>query len=174
MPANPRSVVPRCRSTVAPDRRASWTVIDPTPPAAPETATTSPRFSPTDCMVAQAVVPATYREPAASHGTFAGLGTTWSPGRLTASAWLDRSSLQPITSSPTATSSTPSPTSLTTPARSLPCPDGKVAGQRSWRRPLRIDASPGLTAAATTSTTTRPGPGRGRGTSTTFSTSISP
>ena len=63
--------------------------MNPTPPAAPETATTSPCFSPTDCMVAQAVVPATYREPAASHGTFAGLGTTWSAGRPTASAWLD-------------------------------------------------------------------------------------
>ncbi len=47
---------------------------------------TSPDLSPTDFTVAHAVVPATYREPAASHGTPGGFGTTWSAGRLTASA----------------------------------------------------------------------------------------
>src|SRR6516225_9529691 len=31
--------------TSAPDRLASWTVIEPTPPAAPETATVSPCFA---------------------------------------------------------------------------------------------------------------------------------
>ena len=46
-----------------------------------------------------------------------------------------------MTSSPTDTPSTPGPTSVTTPARSLPSPDGKVAGQRSCSAP---DADRGL------------------------------
>ena len=48
----------------------------------------------------------------------------------TYSAWLARLSVNPITSSPAANPVTPSPTSSTTPARSLPCPDGNVAGHR--------------------------------------------
>ena len=44
------------------------------------------------------------------------------------SAWLDRRQDQPSTSSPTANSVTPSPISVTTPARSLPSPDGNEPG----------------------------------------------
>jgi hypothetical protein len=44
-------------------------------------------------------------------------------------------------------------------------PEGKVAGQRSRRRPFRIDASPGLIPAAFTGTRTCPGPGTRRSTS---------
>ncbi len=38
----------------------------------------------------------------------------------------------------------PGPSDWTTRARSLPPPEGEVAGQRFWSKPLRIDASPGL------------------------------
>src|SRR5262249_44599849 len=69
---------------------------------------------------------------------------------------------------------TPEPVSATIPARSLPCPDGNVAGQRACSRPFRILASPGLIPAALTWTSTCPGPGIGRGTSTTSRTSAPP
>src|SRR6202034_3499855 len=78
------------------------------------------------------------------------------------------------TSSPTATVTTPGPTSSTTPARSLPWPEGNVEGQRSANIPLRIEASPGLMPAALTRTRTFPGPGIGRSTSTTCRTSTPP
>src|SRR6478609_4711668 len=79
-----------------------------------------------------------------------------------------------MTSSPAVTLSTPAPVSATTPARSLPWPDGKVAGHRSCRKPCRIMASPGLMPAAFTSTSTSPALGVGRGTSRTSSTSMPP
>src|SRR5579859_7932561 len=79
-----------------------------------------------------------------------------------------------MTSSPAANPVTPSPVRATTPARSLPCPDGNVAGHRSCSRPARTLASPGLIPAALTWTRTWPGPGSGVGTSTTFKTSTSP
>ena len=53
----------------------------------------------------------------------------------------------------------------TTPARSLPCPDGNVAGHSCASSPSRILASPGLMPAATTRTSTCPGPATGAGTS---------
>src|SRR5580698_10578912 len=59
--------------TCAPFRVASWTVIDPTPPAAPDTATVSPFFGDTARTDAYAVLPATANDPATSHDTFAGL-----------------------------------------------------------------------------------------------------
>src|SRR5260370_804755 len=68
-----------------------------------------------------------------------------------------------MTSSPGANPVTPGPACATTPARSLPCPEGKVAGQRACSRPARILASPGLMPAALTWTSTWPGPGSGRG-----------
>ena len=55
----------------------------------------------------------------------------------------------------------PGATAVTTPARSLPSPDGKVAGNISCIAPTRMPASPGLIPAARTSTTTSPGPGDG-------------
>src|SRR6185312_3169465 len=79
-----------------------------------------------------------------------------------------------MTSSPVAKPVTPAPVAATTPARSLPCPDGNVAGHRECSRPSRILASPGLIPAALTWTSTWPGPGTGVGTSTTLRTSISP
>src|SRR6185437_529064 len=79
-----------------------------------------------------------------------------------------------MTSSPVAKPVTPDPVAATTPARSLPCPDGNVAGHRECSRPSRILASPGLIPAALTWTSTWPGPGTGVGTSTTLRTSISP
>src|SRR6476646_2760184 len=79
-----------------------------------------------------------------------------------------------MTSSPTPKPVTPGPVSATIPARSLPCPDGNVAGHRECSRPSRILASPGLIPAALTWTSTWPGPGTGVGTSTTLRTSMSP
>ena len=79
-----------------------------------------------------------------------------------------------MTSSPAAKPVTPGPVPATTPARSLPCPDGNVAGHLECSRPSRILASPGLIPAALTWTSTWPGPGTGVGTSTTFRTSTSP
>src|SRR5208282_6740852 len=79
-----------------------------------------------------------------------------------------------MTSSPAATPVTPGPVSATTPARSLPCPDGNVAGHLACSRPARILASPGLIPAALTWTSTWPGPGTGFGTSTTIRTSTPP
>src|SRR5260370_21495042 len=80
----------------------------------------------------------------------------------------------PITSSPTAKPVTPEPISAATPARSLPCPDGNVAGNRSRTAPERITASLILMPAALTSTKTSPAPGTGRGTSRTSRTSMPP
>src|SRR5580692_3132389 len=79
-----------------------------------------------------------------------------------------------MTSSPAAKPVTPAPVPATTPARSLPCPDGNVAGHLECSSPSRILASPGLIPAALTWTSTWPGPGVGAGTSTTFRTSTSP
>src|SRR5260370_10042709 len=79
-----------------------------------------------------------------------------------------------MTSSPAAKPLTPDPVWATTPARSLPCPDGNVAGHLACIRPARILASPGLIPVALTWTSTCPGPGAGVGTSTTFRTSTSP
>src|SRR5882762_10179655 len=120
------------------------------------------------------VAPATNSEPATSQETSDGLAVNWSAGTVTYSAWLDRRMENPIASSPTAKPLTPEPSSATTPARSLPCPDGNVAGHRSCSAPLRITASLGLMPAALTSTRTSPIPGTGRGTSRTCRTSIPP
>src|SRR5579875_3864845 len=160
--------------TVAPARLASCTVIEPTPPAAPETTSVSPGRSATARTAAQAVNPATGSAPATSQGTFAGFGVRLAASTTAYSAWLDRVSTQPITSSPSATPVTPGPSRSTVPARSLPCPDGNVAGHRSCSRPSRILASPGLMPAALTRTSTCPAPGSGTGTSATSSTSSVP
>src|SRR5580658_1215111 len=148
--------------------------MEPTPPAAPETTTVSPALSATLRTAAYAVVPATNRAPACSHDTLAGRGTRLPDSTSTKSAWLDLSLENPMTSSPTATFVTPGPTCSTTPARSLPCPEGNVEGQRSANNPLRMEASPGLMPAALTLTRTFPGPGVGRSTSTTCRTSSPP
>src|SRR5580692_3117562 len=79
-----------------------------------------------------------------------------------------------MTSSPAAKPVTPAPVPATTPARSLPCPDGNVAGHLECSSPSRILDSPGLIPAALTWTSTWPGPGAGAGTSTTLRTSMSP
>src|SRR5205814_1910520 len=73
---------------------------------------------------------------------------------MTNSAWLARSSVKPSTSSPWTNASTSGPTCATTPARSLPCPDGNRAGHWSPSAPERILASPGLMPAAFTATRT--------------------
>ena len=154
--------------TVAPVRRASCTTSEPTPPAAPETTTVSPSPRSTERTAAQAVVPATNRPPATSHGTPSGRRARSPASTTTSSAWLARLWVKPITWSPTAKPSTSGPSSSITPARSLPCPEGNVEGQRSANTPLRMDASPGLMPAAFTRTRTSPGPGTGRSTSTTL------
>jgi hypothetical protein len=59
--------------TSAPARLANWTVIEPTPPAAPEIATVSPCFRDTARTDAYAVLPAMASDPATSQDTFAGL-----------------------------------------------------------------------------------------------------
>ena len=127
----------------------------------------SPWLSDTARTDAHAVAPATNSEPATSHGTAAGRGVALAASITTSSAWLARLSVQPMTSSPTANPSTPSPTCCTTPARSLPSPEGNVAGYRSWSSPCRILASPGLMPAALTLTSSSPAPGAGSSTSTT-------
>jgi hypothetical protein len=58
----------------------------PTPPAAAETATTSPARAATASVAAYAVAPATYSDPACSQPSAAGLGTTWVSGTHTYSA----------------------------------------------------------------------------------------
>ncbi len=90
---------------------------------------------------------------------------SWSAGTATYSAWLERCHDQPSTSSPTANSVTPAPRALTMPARSLPSPDGNVAGNTLSSAPDRMAASPGLMPAARTSTTTWPSAGSGISTS---------
>src|SRR5580692_12412400 len=75
---------------------------------------------------------------------------------------------------PAVTAVTPGPVAVTTPARSLPWPEGNAAGQSSCIRPSRIFASPGLMPAALTCTSTCPGPGTGVGTSATSRTSTPP
>src|SRR5580704_3985501 len=160
--------------TVASARRASWTASEPTPPAAAETTTVSPSVRLTAWTAAYEVAPTTNSAPATSQGTPAGLGVRCCSSTTTYSAWLARLSVQPITSSPTETPLTAGPVSATIPARSLPSPEGNVAGHRASSSPSRILASPGLIPAALTWTRTCPAPGTGRGTSTTFRTSIPP
>src|SRR6185437_760468 len=160
--------------TVAPFRLASWTAIPPTPPAAADTTTVSPGLTPTARTMAQAVNPATGSAPATSQGRPDGFGARFAASATTYSAWLDRVSTQPITLSPTAVVVTSGPSCSTTPAKSVPCPDGNVAGQSSCRAPSRIFVSPGLMPAALTLTSTCPGPGSGTGTSRTSSTSTVP
>src|SRR6201996_2492536 len=159
---------------VAPLRLASWTAIEPTPPAAPETTTVSPGLTSTARTMAQAVKPATGIAPATSQGRPAGLGARFAASATVYSAWLERRPTQPITSSPGATVVTSGPSLSTTPAKSLPCPDGNVAGHMACSDPVRILASPGLMPAALTLIRTWPGPGSGTGTSRTSSTSTGP
>ena len=123
---------------------------------------------------AHAVKPATPSAPATSQGTSAGLLARLAASTTAYSAWADRVSTQPMTSSPAAAVVTPGPSRSTTPARSLPCPLGNVAGHRACSRPSRIFASPGLMPAALTRTSTCPAPGSGTGTSATLRTSTSP
>src|ERR1700749_3067658 len=160
--------------TVDPARPASCTVIDPTPPAAPDTTSVSPALSATARTAAHAVNPATGSAPATSHGTAAGLGVRCDASTTAYCAWLARVSTQPITSSPTATVVTSGPACSTIPARSEPSPEGNVAGQREAPTPSRIFASPGLIPAAFTRPRTCAGPGTGCGTSATFRTPTGP
>ena len=108
--------------TLAPRMRSSCTAIEPTPPAAAETTTVSPGCGSTAATAAQAVAPATFSDPATSQLRPSGLGTSWVTGTVTYSAWLERRQDQPSTSSPGANPLTPSPTAVTTPARSVPSP----------------------------------------------------
>src|SRR5258705_12458248 len=80
----------------------------------------------------------------------------------------------PIPWPPTGNPVTPERIPAAPPARSLPCPDGNVAGNRSRTAPERIADSLILMPAALTSTRTSPAPGTGRGTSRTSRTSIPP
>ncbi|CAM5401153.1 hypothetical protein SALBM311S_09058 [Streptomyces alboniger] len=77
----------------------SCTTREPTPPAAPETTTVSPRSALTACTAAYAVVPATKSAPACSRGTPAGRWMSWSSSTTTYSAWPALLWVKPITSS---------------------------------------------------------------------------
>lgn len=78
----------------------------------------------------------------------------------------------PKTRSPTTTSRTPSATSTTAPAKSLPGTNGGDTEIWYW---LAITSTSGkFTAAAWTRTLTSPGPGRGSATSRTFTVSGGP
>src|SRR2546429_8221863 len=74
--------------TVAPPRRASCTVSDPTPPAAPEMTTVSAGPGSTANTVAYAVVPATDNDPATSQGSPTGREVNATSSSTTNSAWL--------------------------------------------------------------------------------------
>src|SRR5271166_1006218 len=165
---------PAMPSTRALRRTNSCTTRLPTPPAAAETATVSPGWGATERTAAYAVAPTTYSEPAVSQLNWVGLWINWFTGTAVWVAWLDRRKLNPSTSSPTANSVTSGPTALTTPARSLPSPEGNVAGNISCTAPTRMPASPGLMPAARTSTTTSPVPGDGMSISATYNTSRPP
>jgi hypothetical protein len=115
--------------TSAPGRLANWTVIEPTPPAAPETATVSPLL-----------------QGYGTHGRIRrASGNGERPGNFPRYVhWLTREVLRvdndilgvagaPVGETddlvPDVTASTPLPTWVTIPAKSLPSPDGKLAGQ---------------------------------------------
>src|SRR6202034_2906919 len=68
----------------------------------------------------------------------------------------------------------PDPSSSTTPAKSVPSPQGKLVGKRDSNSPSLIAISPGFIPAAFTATSSSRGPGTGRSTSTTSSTSGPP
>jgi hypothetical protein len=102
------------------------------------------------------------------------LGVRSPASTTTSSAWEARLFVNPITSSPGEKPPTPAPTSSTTPARSLPCPDGKVDGNSAAIAPVRMTASLMLMPAAFTRTRTCLAPGTGRYTSSTRNTSIPP
>src|ERR1700753_2814902 len=96
--------------TRAPVPTASWTANTPTPPPAPAITTASPAIGATARTVATPVAPATNSAPATSHGTLAGFAVRLAASTATYSAWLARLSVETLTSSPTATLITPSPT----------------------------------------------------------------
>lgn len=120
------------------------------------------------------MVPTTSSAPATSKGSTSGFGSSWVAGTTVCAAWLERVQEKPKTTSPASKSPTPGPVWTTMPARSVPWPEGKVAGSRSCTAPERITTSPGLMPAARTCTSTSPWPGMGMGTSRTESTSRPP
>ena len=77
-------------STRAPRWTSNWVSTRPTPPAAADTATTSPRVAPAARAAAYAVTPMTYSDPATSHDIPAGLPMSWFAGTAVWVAWLDR------------------------------------------------------------------------------------
>ena len=70
--------------------------------------------------------------------TACGLGMTRLASIVTNSACALRPSENPMTSSPMRGKSTPAPTAVTIPAKSLPCPSGKWAGKASCILPSLI------------------------------------
>ena len=88
--------------------------------------------------------------------TPSGLAVELLGGTATNSAWLARSSVQPITSSPTANASTPSPERLDDAGEVVPSPGGEGGRPALVQQPSRIAISPGLIDAALTPTSTSP------------------
>lgn len=99
---------------------------------------------------ARPAIGATNIEPATSQPRSLGLRTSCVSGIATYSAWLPRSCVYPYTSSPTANPVMSGAIFETTRAKSLPWPDGNVAGNCLCKLPSRIGASPGLIAALRT------------------------
>ena len=115
--------VPRTR---APERTSSWVRIVPTPPPAAPTSTTSPGPAASASATAQAVRPATSTTPAVRSATPSGV--RWMRGSPSASTmWSARARPRapPYTRSPTAQRVVSGPIASTTPAKSLPYPEGR-------------------------------------------------
>ncbi len=162
-------------TTAAPASTASWVAMMPTPPAAPATTTVSPRRTRTASTQARAVVPATYRQPAASHGAPCGFGND-AVGRDRDRLGL-RAALVGEPDDLVADSDAVDPIAdLDDDAGEVAALAGREAspGKRSCIAPWRIAISPGLMPAATTRTRTSPAPGERSSTSATFKTSTAP
>src|ERR1700712_3666227 len=142
--------------TVAPARLASCAAVNPPPPDAPDTTTTSPACGCTAFTPARPAIGVTYKEPATSQDNAAGLRTSCVAGTATSWACAAQSCDHPRTPPPPATSFAPSPTATTSPARS------RIG---TYAAPPRADRDPGLRDVARTRTTASPGPGLGSGTS---------
>src|SRR5581483_12059463 len=126
-------------TTFAPRRCASSTAADPTPPAAPRTATHSPGCTRATLTSAwNAVSYVTPYAAAAPKSTSAGTLRSDRAGATTSSANAPTNP-PPRTRSPTDSSATDGPTAATVPANSLPGMNG--SGADAWYRLPTMSAS---------------------------------
>ena len=158
--------------TEAPSSAPSCTAARPTPPPAPRTTSSSPGCSrATERSTWYAVRWATPKAAACGSSTPAGMRVTAST-EIAASSANAPTNPVPLTRSPTTMPLTPSATSVTTPANSLPGMNG--VGTGTWYSLATINTSGKLTAAAPTRTRTWPVASAGEDTSSTSTTSGGP